>query len=351
MVAVALDRRAPYTDVYTHGWVLDAQGRAMHKSLGNVIAPQDLIDRLGADILRWWALATDWRNDVRAGEEILQRVAEAYRKVRNTFRFLLGNLSDFDASRSLPAKALTRVDRVFADYLVARCERMRRDYDALLFHRVLDALLDLCTVDLSAVFLDVAKDRLYTLAPDDPLRLSAQSVLWQALHDLAIAASPALVFTAEEVWQSHSGLVAEAESVHLATWPGRRDSTSNEEEWRFLLDVRDAVNGAIEPLRASRQLNTTAEADVTLHAPRDMERRLEPYRDELAGFLMVADAHLSSRPSATTIEVTVERTSWIKCERCWMHRADTAHQGPHAGLCGRCAAVLGAIQRSADAGS
>ena len=346
MVSAGLTRQAPFTDVLTHGWVLDAQGRAMHKSLGNVTSPDDLVRQFGADVVRWWALATDWRNDVRIGDEILQRVAEAYRKVRNTFRFLLGNLSDFSSAAALPPERLTRLDRAFSDYLGARIGRVRRDYEQLLFHRALDSVLDLCTVDLSAVFLDAAKDRLYTLAPDDPARRSAQTVLWQGLHDLAIATSPALVFTSEEVWQSHPDLVAESESVHLSLWPKRPENASGEEEWRFLVGVRDAVNAAIEPLRASRKLSGTAEAEVTLRVSPGVARRLEPYRDELAGFLLVAVAEVREDTGGEEISVAVERTQYLKCERCWAHRADIASEGPHAGLCGRCLAAIGAAGRA-----
>jgi isoleucyl-tRNA synthetase len=347
MVGIGAGGRAPYTDVLTHGWVLDAAGRAMHKSLGNVIAPEKVIAQSGADIVRWWALAADWRSDVRVGDEILMRVAEAYRKVRNTFRFLLGNLSDFSPAHALPTERLTGVDRVFAGHLAARLERLRGDYREFLFHRVADGLLDLCTVDLSAVFLDVAKDRLYTLAPDDPARRSAQTVLWRALHDLAIAASPLLAFTADEVWQHHPGLAAEAESVHLARWPEGAAPAGAEAEWESLLAVRDLVNAAIEPLRAAKQLNTTAEAEVTITAPRGWIDRLAPYRDELPGFLLVASLALQPGRDGQDPQVAVERTRFARCERCWTYRADVAADGVPPGLCGRCVGVMNTAGRAA----
>jgi isoleucyl-tRNA synthetase len=319
----------------------------MHKSLGNVIAPEKVIAQSGADIVRWWALAADWRSDVRVGDEILMRVAEAYRKVRNTFRFLLGNLSDFSPADALPAERLTGVDRVFAGHLAARLERLRDDYRQFLFHRVADGLLDLCTVDLSAVFLDVAKDRLYTLAPGDPTRRSAQTVLWRALHDLAIAASPLLAFTADEVWQHHPGLVAEAESVHLARWPEGAAPAGAEAEWESLLAVRDLVNAAIEPLRAAKQLNTTAEAEVTITAPRGWIDRLAPYRDELPAFLLVAALTLQPGRDGQDPQVAVERTRFARCDRCWTYRADVATDGAHPGLCGRCVGVMKTTGRTA----
>ncbi|NOT32539.1 MAG: isoleucine--tRNA ligase [Candidatus Eisenbacteria bacterium] len=346
MVGVGLTGHAPYTDVLTHGWVLDRDGRAMHKSLGNVIAPDSIIVRYGADIVRWWALATDWRNDVRVGDEILQRVADAYRKVRNTFRFLLGNLDDFRPEHAVPFARLTPVDRAFASHLAARLERMREDYRNFLFHRVTDALLDVCTVDLSAVFLDVAKNRLYTLAADDPARRSAQTVLWRALHDLAVAASPILVFTAEEVWQSHPGLVATCESVHLSEWPEHTREAVHEgpagDDWAFLLEIRGIVNAAIEPLRAAKTLATTQEAEVTLTAAPPTIARLAQLGGELLGFLLVARAELIEDLDATDVRVEVQKTSLPRCERCWTHRPDVDDTPGQAALCSRCNRVLAA---------
>ena len=342
MVSAGLTGEAPYTDVLTHGWVLDATGRAMHKSLGNVISPQDVIKKVGADVVRWWALATDWRTDVRVGDEILQHVADAYRKVRNTFRFLLGNLSDFTPADALPDARLTGVDRAFAGALAEGLARMKREYEALQFHRALSVLLDLCTVDLSAVFLDAAKDRLYTLAPGDPLRRSAQTVLWRALHDLAIAASPALVFTAEEAWQHHPGLLSESASIHLSRWPEARGGEGA--EWALLRELRDTVNAAIEPLRASKALATPAEADVKITVPAALHARLARYAEELAGFLLVARVELQPAPAGGSgaAEVAVERTRWLKCDRCWTYREDTAAREGDGLLCGRCVAALAA---------
>jgi isoleucyl-tRNA synthetase len=342
MIGVGIEGRAPYTDVLTHGWVLDADGRAMHKSLGNVIAPEAVIQRYGADIVRWWALATDWRTDVRIGDEILERCADAYRKVRNTFRFLLGNLDDFDPTQALSTETCTRVDRAFAAHFEARLGRMRADYERFQFHRVADALLDVCTVDLSSVFLDAAKDRLYTLPPDHPARRSAQTALWRALRGLATAASPILAFTAEEVWQSHPALVRQAESVHLSSWPERSEHAENEETWEFLVGVRNAVNAAIEPLRATKELATTLEAEVAIAAPEAVLSRLRAFEEELPGFLLVAAVQLA--PGAE-LAVQVRRTSMARCDRCWTHRADVTTSPDGSGLCARCASALAAVSR------
>jgi len=342
MVGVGAENTAPYTAVATHGWVLDASGRAMHKSLGNVVSPLTLIEKYGADVVRWWALATDWRGDVRVGDEILQRVADAYRKVRNTLRFLLGNLSDFTPAESVAEARLLQTDRAFSDHLTARLARIRGEWTALQFHRALDQVVDLCTVDLSAVYLDVAKDRLYTLAPGDPTRRSAQTVLWQALHDLAVAVSPALVFTADEAWQSHAGLTAECASVHFAEWPKREEVGRTSDAWMFLRDVRETVNAAIEPLRAAKTLATTAEAEITLHAPRAWTDRLAALGDELPALLIVADVVLKPGKDGSEPRVEVRRTSRAKCDRCWMYRADVGHDASQPGLCSRCTGALAA---------
>ena len=345
MVGVGNTGAPPYSHVHTHGWVLDANGRAMHKSLGNVISPEDIVKKYGGDVVRWWALATDWRGDVRVGDEILQRVSDAYRKVRNTFRFLLGNLADFDPARdALAHERLQRVDRAFLGSLDTELARIRRDWESLQFHRALDRLLNFCTVDLSAVFLDVAKDRLYTLAPGDPARRSAQTVLWRALEGLVVAASPALVFTAEEAWQHHPGLLAASPSVHLAEWPLLDPAPAAGDEWTRLLAIRDTVNAALEPLRAARELASAAEAEVTLPVPAADRAWIESYREELAGFLMVARIEMVEGPGAAA---SVVKTRWLRCARCWTHRADVAGED---GVCGRCERAMQETGRPGVAG-
>jgi isoleucyl-tRNA synthetase len=342
MVGVGATHRAPYTHVLTHGWVLDQNGRAMHKSLGNVVWPEDVVKKYGAEIVRWWALATDWRGDVRVGDEILERVADAYRKVRNTFRFALGNLNDFRAGDVVGGERLTALDRAFAGLLDARIERIRREYETLQFHRALDVLLNVCTVDLSAIYLDAAKDRLYASAADDPARRSAQTVLWRALHDLLIAVSPALVFTAEEAWQHHPSLLDETPSVHLALYPRREVPAEADAEWMFLVSIRDIVNAAIEPLRAAKTLNTTAEAGVVLTVAPAVASRLAPYRPELPGFLMVASIEVREGEAGRETTAEVSKTPFLRCDRCWTHREEVAAGGPHPGICTRCREVLAA---------
>ena len=297
-----------------------------------------------------WRTISTWlyrhkKNGITTLQNKTRSDKDAYRKVRNTFRFLLGNLADFTPGQALPRERLTAVDRAFAAHLDARLAKIREDFTALQFHKALDGVLDVCTVDLSAVFLDVAKDRLYTLAPDSHDRRSAQTVLWQALRDLTVAASPALVFTADEVWQHHAGLLAESESVHFTEWDHGSQRGPDSAEWLFLREVRDTVNAAIEPLRAEKTLATTAEADVVLTAPPAWVRRLAPYRDELTGFLIVARVQLVEGADGAPPQVSVGRTTAIRCDRCWTYRDDVASAGPHAGLCSRCDAALTAQGR------
>ncbi|MEO6462895.1 MAG: isoleucine--tRNA ligase, partial [Candidatus Eisenbacteria bacterium] len=251
MIAVATDEagRAPYEAVLTHGWILDADGRAMHKSLGNVILPEQIIPQYGADILRLWACSTDWHSDVRISPEILKRVADAYRKARNTARFLLANLADFVPRDEGPVDPATLepLDRCALACVRDRLAATRRDLEAARFHTAVSRLVDLCTTDLSAVYLDFRKDALYTLAAGDPERRSCQAVLWETLRGLALAFAPVLSFTAEEIWQHAPGLKAEAYSVFEATWGDAMPAADPADlaAWEGLATLRDAVSRAL----------------------------------------------------------------------------------------------------------
>jgi isoleucyl-tRNA synthetase len=260
--------------------------------------------------------------------------------VRNTFRFLLGNLHDYSPGDAPPAGERMAVDHAFEAHLGMRLQRMRQDCERFLFHRMADALLDVCTVDLSSVFLDAAKDRLYTLRPGDPARRSAQAALWEALRGLAVAASPLLAFTAEEVWQSHPALVAEAESVHLAEWPVRKMDEGAAEDWPLLLAARAASNAAIEPLRVSKSLATTLEAEVELSAPAALAERLSRYREELPAFLLAARVSLVSSSSSDGFTALATRTGLPRCDRCWTYREDVQPDAAGGRLCARCVAAL-----------
>jgi isoleucyl-tRNA synthetase len=348
MIAVATDDagRAPYRAVLTHGWILDGEGRAMHKSLGNVILPEQVIPQYGADVLRLWACSTDWHTDVRVSSEILKRVADAYRKVRNTARFLLANLADYaPAGPHADPSRLEPLDRVALARVRACLAEARGDLEAGRFHAAVSRLVELCTVDLSAVYLDFRKDALYTLAVDHPERRSCQAVLWETLRGLTLGLAPVLSFTAEEIWQHAPALRAEAASVFEATWGDAMPVADPGDlaDWRRLLGLRDAVYRALEPERAAKRLGQTQEATVALTARGDEERALiERFAPALPAFLLVAEATTPGPEPAAGEDwgVAAGRTAFARCERCWNHRATVGLAPAHPTLCDRCVAAL-----------
>src|SRR5262245_1882601 len=369
MVAVATRGAAPYRAVQTHGWILDAEGRAMHKSLGNVISPLDIIKSSGADIVRLWACSADWRTDVRVGDEILTRVSDSYRKVRNTFRFLLANLDGYaplaDPAQSHKLMRSDSLNAAFVGRLQTAFQEVRGAYAESRNHTLVSRLVDLCVSDLSAVFLDVRKDALYTLAADDPLRRSTQAVLAYALEQLVFSWGAMLPFTADEVWLAAPWLARRAESLHLATWHEPRvmpdaEAAEAAERWANLLAVRDAVYRALEPRRASKEFGTFGEVSLTLAADGYVSRVLEGMNDESwRALLLVSEvfiesvggegAALNRDPGPAQeplgagqgrIFVLAEKTAHARCERCWIHRDTVGKVEGHPTICQRCADAL-----------
>lgn len=372
MVALGTRDAAPFRAVNMHGWVLDAEGRAMHKSLGNVISPLEVIEKSGADIVRLWACSADWRTDVRMGEEILSRVSDSYRKVRNTFRFLLANLSDYQppAGGTLAALAAQAqrdpVNAAFFGRLQSSFAEVYQAYAESRNHTVVSRLVDLCVTDLSAVFLDVRKDALYTLAADDPLRRSTQAVLAFALEQLVFAWAPILPFTADEVWLASPWLASRAESVILAEWPaplssGQDAARAGASRWESMLAIREAVYRALEPRRAAREFASFAEVSVTLAADGETRKLLDTMSDEdWRALLLVAEVFVETLngegaaaearaaeaterplgPDGGRLVVLAERTPYPRCERCWIHRPTVGKIESHPGICDRCVAAL-----------
>jgi isoleucyl-tRNA synthetase len=359
MLGVATRGAAPYRAVQTHGWVLDAKGRAMHKSLGNVISPLEVVEKHGADLVRLWACAADWRADVRVGEEILTRVADAYRKVRNTFRFLLANLSDApwkgEAAALRPAAREDPLNAAFVGRLDRVLSEVREDLLESRNHAAVAKLVDLCTTDLSAVYLDFRKDALYTLAAGDPLRRSTQAVLAMALEELVLAWSPVLSFTAEEVWRHSPWLAAREESVFLAEWT--RDTRPDREAdraWRELLAVREAIYRLLEPRRAAREFSSFAEVRLGLAATGSLAPVLERLDAESwRSFLIVSevvriapgaagaqDLGEPLGPGSGRLWATASLSPHARCERCWIQRPSVGSFAEHPRLCERCLAVL-----------
>jgi isoleucyl-tRNA synthetase len=351
--AVALRKQPPYRQVLTHGFVMDGEGRKMSKSLGNVVAPQEVIERFGADILRLWVASCDVREDVRISEEILEQVAESYRKIRNTLRYLLANLSDFAPSRDRrPISELPELDRWALDELGQLIQTVTAACDTVQFLEASRAIYQFCVTDLSAFYLDALKDRLYTEASDSPLRRCAQTALYAILEALVKMLAPVLVFTAEEAWQlmRQAGWVTEP-SVHLSAWPQAPEGPLDEEgrrRWATFLQLRELVMKALEMERTRGRIGSPLEAWVTLAvADGTLKRLCETHRDTLAEAFVVSGLEVTVEPAPAAespvpglLGVRVERARAGKCQRCWKHLPTVGSQAAHPTLCARCAAVV-----------
>lgn len=347
LVGVGLRGAAPFRGCATHGWALDGEGRAMHKSLGNAIEPAEVIRDSGAEIVRLWSGSVDFMEDVRISPMILTRLSEAYRKLRNTFRYALGNIHDFDpASDAVPGAELHELDQwvlVRAEDLVSRC---RIWYEEFAFHKVYRAVYDFTTVDLSNVYFDVLKDRLYTSAAKSKARRSAQT----ALHRLAVALvrlmAPILSFTTEEVW----GHLGGTGSVHAAYFPEPSELTeglgaehrARVENWNKLMPLRDEVLKSLEAARQEKTIGAPLEASVRLSADGSLYPLLEEYARELPGLFIVSKVVLS-RQAEEGVRAVIERAPGVKCERCWKYTEDT---GSDAGLPSVCASCASAVRET-----
>jgi isoleucyl-tRNA synthetase len=346
LAGVVTDRRAPYEAVLTHGFVLDGQGKKMSKSAGNVVAPQDVIRQSGAEILRLWVSAQDYRDDVRISPEILNHLIEAYRKIRNTCRFFLSNLYDFDPARHrVPYAQLAELDRWALTRLEELKTKVRRAYEEFEFHAIYHALNNFCSVDMSAVYLDILKDRLYTFRADSPVRRSSQTALFEITLAMTKLMAPILSFTAEEIWRSLSGQfggVLEAESVHLSSFPdpepGWQD-TALAKRWDRLLEVRTTVHAALEEQRRNKVIGSSLEAVVDIQASPDTYRFLNAYEGELSSLFIVSATKLNEvhhLPEKADLHVTVSKATAKKCERCWNYREAVGTNAAHPTLCDRC---------------
>ncbi len=346
LAAVGVQGGAPYKAVLTHGFVVDGEGRKMSKSLGNVIAPQEVIEKYGAEVLRLWVAAEDYRDDIRLSEEILTRLAEGYRRIRNTCRYLLGNLYDFDAARDpVPVQELLPIDRFILHRLQQLTERMRAAYRDYEFHILYHGLHNFCAVDLSAFYLDVLKDRVYTSGRTSRLRRSAQTAMYEVLLTLVRLMAPVLSFTAEEVWGSIS-MPDKPPSVHLTEFPEIRTDLLDEElgqEWERLLTVRDEVLRALEVARKERRIGSAQEAAVEVQAAATEFPFLAAHREELETICIVSRLTVTQadgRAADTPLVVRVDAAPGQKCQRCWNYRESVGASATHPGLCDRCVGVL-----------
>ncbi len=346
LAAVGTRGHPPYREVLTHGFVVDGEGRKMSKSLGNVIAPQEIMEKYGAEILRLWVAAEDYRDDLRLSEEILSRLAEGYRRIRNTCRYLLGNLKDFDPRTDLlPLSDLQEIDRFILHRLARLTERLLRAYEGYEFHVFYHSLHNFCAVDLSAFYLDVLKDRLYTSGRISRARRAAQTALYHLLTGLVRLMAPVLSFTADEVWAAVPKAGGEAESVHLEAFPAVEGAWLDDalgERWERLLAVRDQVLKAMEEVRQAKTIGNSLEAHVDLHAGATLLSFLRPYAADLPTLFIVSSVtlHADEEVSGDTLTVRVSRARGLKCERCWIYRETVGRDPGHPTLCDRCVGVL-----------
>ena len=334
----------PYREVVTNGFVIDTDGQKMSKSIGNVVAPQDVIKQSGADVLRLWAAMSAYWEDIRVSKEILARAAEAYRKIRNTLRFLVANLSDFDPSRDqVPLEQLEDVDKFILARYGEVAGQVLDAYDDYDFSRIFQAINAFAAVDLSAFYADVSKDRLYTLAATARERRSAQTATYLIVDGLARLLAPILSFTTDELWRHLPG--AREDSVHLALFPtgasldGLKDAVLIA-RWTRLIAIRDQVLARIEPLRKDKQIGSSLQAKVVLSASgADMEL-LKAYEAQLPMLFIVSEVEVRERATGEELEISIDRASGTKCERCWRYVPKVSTDAARPGICERCEDAL-----------
>ncbi|HEU5351930.1 MAG TPA: isoleucine--tRNA ligase [Terracidiphilus sp.] len=371
LTSVALRGRAPYSHVATAGWTLDEQGRAMSKSLGNGVDPVDIANRMGGEIVRLWVASIDFREDMAASENLMARCTDLYRKVRNTFRFLLGNLAGFDPARDRVAEhELLPLDR----YMLARtrelAEKILGWYQAFEFHRVYQAVNEFAIVDLSAFYLDVLKDRMYTFAPSGQARRSAQTVLWHITEVLVRLVAPILSFTADEVWEYLPKVEGREASVHLALFPRPEDIFSQDsapllDEWNMLFEVRSLAFVLLEAARQDKMIGKSLEADIEILTKGDTYELLKQHQDGLKELFNVSNvlvtdgsqdwtfryptrpgdiSKTSTGPFTTPLAFAVYKAAGHKCARCWNYMPEVSAYGIWQNVCMRCQSALKAMQ-------
>jgi len=355
LTAVGTRKKAPYKAVLTHGFVVDADGKKMSKSVGNVVAPEDVIKQYGAEVLRLWVVAADYRDDIRISPEILKQLSDAYRKIRNTCRFILGNLSDFDpATDRVAYDDLSELDRyalLRLDRLIQRCQKA---YDSYEFHVVYYSLYKFCIVELSGFYLDILKDRLYVSLPDSKDRRSGQTALYLILDHLARIMAPILAFTAEEVWRYMPSGGNWPESVHLTSFPQKVPQWADdalEERWQQLITVREEVTKALEQARVAKVIGHPLDAAVTLIAAEPQRSLLEQYADQLQEIMITSQVRLGDNPpsggfNSDRIEgltISVAAAEGEKCQRCWVYSPTVGDCQTAPDLCERCCQVMEAM--------
>ena len=352
LTSVAMNGTAPYRSVLTHGFTVDANGRKMSKSLGNVVAPQKIMKSLGADILRLWVAGADYSAEMTVSDEILKRTADTYRRIRNTVRFLLANLNGFDPSAHMISNSeMLSLDR----WAVARAQQLQQQiieaYRNYNFHIIYQKLHNFCAVDMGGFYLDIIKDRQYTTQQDSIARRSAQTALFHIAEAMCRWLAPILSFTADEIWQFMPG--KHGDSVQLENWYQHlfeleQNETMNMEFWQQVLETRSAVSKQLEALRVDNRIGSSLDAEVTLYCDDDLAQKLNKLGNELRFVMITSEAQVSPidakpataiaarLPSGHTIHIMAQASTHAKCVRCWHHREDVGNDSEHPELCGRC---------------
>jgi len=347
----------PYKGVVTPGWTLDEKGQALSKSRGNDVDPVDIAGRLGGEIVRLWVASVDFREDVVGSERLMLTVAENYRKIRNTFRYILGNLGDFDPkTEAVPFESMEALDQYMLCQTQAFAADVRSSYDDFAFHKIYHRLNHFCIVDLSAFYFDVLKDRLYISAPKSQARRSAQTAIWRIGEALVRLLAPIMTFTSEEVWDHLPKAVNRGQSVHLALFPSAGEilgdttpaakpcgeKNENEEDWATLRSVRDAVLKALEEARNNKLIGTGLEAQVAVAASDAVYSVLARYADQLRYLFIVSAVTLTQASGNGTgsVHVEVKKAEGAKCERCWNYSTHVGEDKTYPTVCERCSAVL-----------
>lgn len=354
LTSVATRGRAPYNAVLTHGFVVDGEGRKMSKSVGNTIYPQDVIKQYGADILRLWVASADYKADIRISNDILKQMSEVYRKIRNTFRYILGNLADFNPETDrVSYDRLLEIDRWALLRLEQVREKVTQAYDAYEFHTLYHTVHNFCAIDLSSIYLDILKDRVYTAKPDSVERRAAQTAMYEILDTLVRLVSPVLTFSAEEVWQHMPKVAGNPGSIQLADWPAARSEYLDkqlEDKWNKLLTVRSELTKALEQARRTKVIGHSLDAAIAIYAADDVYEQLNALGEELATLLIVSKANVKQgvqqapdnayRSAELPLAVVVTPAQGEKCERCWIYSDTIGEDAEHGTLCERCADVL-----------
>ena len=345
LTSVAAKGRAPYKAVCTHGWVVDGEGKAMHKSLGNGMSPDEVTDKYGADILRTWVASSDYHADIRISQDILKQLSDAYRKIRNTARFILSNLGDFNPDTdSVSVEKLNGIDKWAMARMDEIIEKCKAAYDKFDFHIVYSTMRDFCTIDLSNFYLDILKDRLYVEKADSESRRAAQTVIYNILRTMTLYLAPVISFTAEEIWgYMPRSEKDDAESVFFNKLPEKSGVSADEEfmeKWEKIDELRDIVNKALEEARGQKLIGKSLEAKVTLNCGRDWYEFAKSVENDLVAAFIVSAVSVE-KSEFDGVDVKVEVAPGEKCERCWTHSDTVGKCAEHPTLCARCAEIVG----------